>query len=252
MGIAEAFIGFFAGLLASLVANELWPWIRWLSEKCIERAANHLPVENQNEMREEWLAELHAFPGDIRGLLWAFDLIRGAGTLSQQQKLNHGSADDKNIHEDISYESRREMIQAAVNRVIESWTYRAVSLFSEGEVEVSVEPFYLDALSQPNLNKFLFGYRIKIENRGSNPIRLMNRHWDITDSSGHTAEFDGEGVVGQQPLIAPGGSFEYGSAAPLATLNGSMVGHYQLISESGKRFYATIPAFSLNASKIVL
>lgn len=114
-------------------------------------------------------------------------------------------------------------------------------------IHISVEPFYVDDQSSPASNRFVFGYRVKIDNQGSEAVQLMSRFWQITDALGRTVEVEGAGVVGEQPLIAPGDHFEYTSGTPLATPSGVMIGRYQMITESGESFDAAIPAFSLDA-----
>lgn len=114
-------------------------------------------------------------------------------------------------------------------------------------INISVEPFYVEDQSSPSNNRFVFGYRVEIANQGKETVQLMSRHWQISDASGQTMEVKGAGVVGEQPLIEPGDSFEYTSGTPLATPSGIMVGRYQMITASGEEFDAAIPAFSLDA-----
>lgn len=114
-------------------------------------------------------------------------------------------------------------------------------------INISVEPFYVEDQSSPSNNRFVFGYRVEIANQGHEAVQLMSRHWQITDASGQTMEVKGAGVVGEQPLIEPGDSFEYTSGTPLATPSGIMVGRYQMVTASGEKFDAAIPAFSLDA-----
>lgn len=94
---------------------------------------------------------------------------------------------------------------------------------------------------------FFFRYRVQIKNKGSMPAQLMSRHWIITDGLGKTEEVRGAGVVGVQPKISSGQSFEYESACPLATPSGSMTGSYQMVTESGETFDISIPEFYLVA-----
>lgn len=114
-------------------------------------------------------------------------------------------------------------------------------------IEISVEPFYLDEESSPENDRFVFGYRITITNNGTRTVKLLSRHWRITDGNGATVEVRGAGVVGQQPVLAPGERFQYASGAPLPTPSGIMVGSYEMITEEGERFEVEIPAFSLDA-----
>ena len=114
-------------------------------------------------------------------------------------------------------------------------------------IKVIVEPFYLEEQSEPEANHFVWAYHVRIENNGKKTVRLMTRHWRITDSLGNTKEVQGDGVVGEQPVLTPGESFEYTSGTPLGTPSGIMVGTYQMETESGDRFDVDIPAFSLDS-----
>ena len=114
-------------------------------------------------------------------------------------------------------------------------------------IHISVEPFYVDDQSSPASSRFVFGYRVKIDNQGSEAVQLMSRYWQITDALGRTMEVEGAGVVGEQPLIEPGDLFEYTSRTPLSTPSGVMMGRYQMVTSSGETFEANVPAFSLDA-----
>ena len=116
------------------------------------------------------------------------------------------------------------------------------------DVCVSVRSFFLADQSQPDENHFVWAYRVKIENQGPEPIQLLRRTWQITDARGRTQHVHGAGVVGEQPLLDPGESFEYTSATPLDTPSGFMVGAYHMvIPSSGEEFDVAIPAFSLDS-----
>jgi ApaG protein len=114
-------------------------------------------------------------------------------------------------------------------------------------IRVSVEPSYLDSQSAPEHGRYLWAYRVRIRNESPSPVRLRTRHWRITDARGHTEEVRGDGVIGEQPTIAPGDAFEYTSGAPLPTPSGLMVGSYGMESATGERFDVDIPAFSLDS-----
>jgi len=114
-------------------------------------------------------------------------------------------------------------------------------------IKVIVEPFYLEEQSEPEDNHFVWAYHVRIENNGQKTVQLMTRHWRITDSLGNTQEVRGDGVVGEQPVLISGESFEYTSGTPLGTPSGIMVGTYQMETESGDRFDVDIPAFSLDS-----
>lgn len=113
-------------------------------------------------------------------------------------------------------------------------------------IEVSVEPFYLDDESQPEESTFIWAYMVEIHNGGSEPVQLKTRHWQITDGLGRLEEVSGDGVVGEQPVIEPGETYEYSSHCPLSTDNGIMAGSYAMERPDGSRFDVTIPAFSLD------
>jgi ApaG protein len=112
---------------------------------------------------------------------------------------------------------------------------------------VSVEPTYLETRSSPDSSQYFWAYRVIIENLGPETVQLLSRHWMITNARGELTEVKGPGVVGVQPILKPGESFEYTSGAPLNTPSGMMGGAYQMENESGERFNIEIPAFSLDS-----
>lgn len=112
-------------------------------------------------------------------------------------------------------------------------------------IKVKVKPFYIENQSFPEQERYVFGYTITIKNEGNIAARLLTRHWIITDASNKKQEVHGEGVVGEQPLLRPGDSFEYTSGAILETPVGSMQGSYQMLADNGVTFDAEIPAFTL-------
>ena len=114
-------------------------------------------------------------------------------------------------------------------------------------IEVSVVPRYLAERSAPERGNWFWAYTVSIINRSPEAVQLLARYWRITDANGRVEEVRGTGVIGQQPEIAPGETYEYTSGCPLPTSSGFMVGHYRMISESGLRFEVEIPAFSLDA-----
>jgi ApaG protein len=111
---------------------------------------------------------------------------------------------------------------------------------------VSVQPAYLEARSSPGDSQYFWTYRVIIENQGRETVKLLSRHWMISNAHGELTEVKGQGVVGEQPVIEPGERYEYTSGAPLNTPSGMMSGTYLMESESGERFNAEIPAFSLD------
>ncbi|GAA3842700.1 Co2+/Mg2+ efflux protein ApaG [[Pseudomonas] carboxydohydrogena] len=121
--------------------------------------------------------------------------------------------------------------------------YRAVTR----QIEVLVEPEFLPERSSPENRQFFWAYSIVIVNEGSETVQLKTRHWIITDGLGQQQEVRGEGVVGEQPVIAPGERYEYTSGVPLTTPSGFMTGSYQMLTESGETFDLAIPLFSLDS-----
>ncbi|CAK06047.1 putative methioine biosynthesis related protein [Rhizobium johnstonii 3841] len=121
--------------------------------------------------------------------------------------------------------------------------YRALTR----EIEVVVEPFYLEEQSDPEDDRYVWGYRIVISNNSGIAVRLVNRYWNITDQNGQVDEVTGPGVVGEQPRLSPGDTYEYSSGCPLDTPSGLMFGHYQMETDEGEMFDVDIPAFSLDS-----
>ncbi|ANM09001.1 Co2+/Mg2+ efflux protein ApaG [Rhizobium leguminosarum bv. trifolii] len=121
--------------------------------------------------------------------------------------------------------------------------YRALTK----DIEVVVEPFYLEEQSDPDDDRYVWGYRIVISNNSGIAVRLVNRYWNITDQNGQVDEVTGPGVVGEQPRLSPGDTYEYSSGCPLDTPSGLMFGHYQMETDEGEMFDVDIPAFSLDS-----
>lgn len=117
-------------------------------------------------------------------------------------------------------------------------------------ITVRVSASYLPEQSEPDRGRWFWSYHIRIENHAAVTVQLLTRHWIITDGRGGRHTVEGEGVVGEQPLIAPGGSFDYVSGCPLATPTGHMQGTYRMIGEDGSVFDVAIPKFSLLAPAV--
>jgi ApaG protein len=115
------------------------------------------------------------------------------------------------------------------------------------QIEVTVTPRFLEDRSAPAKNEYFWAYSIEIVNRSSETVQLKTRHWQITDALGRVQEVRGPGVVGEQPVLAPGESFEYTSGVPLPTPSGFMEGRYGMVTEAGESFDVEIPAFSLDS-----
>jgi ApaG protein len=114
------------------------------------------------------------------------------------------------------------------------------------EMSVSVVTQYLQEQSNPDQANFVFAYTITIKNTGTVSAQVISRHWIITDAKNHIEEVKGLGVVGHQPFLAPGQSFEYTSGSSLTTPQGSMKGSYFCVAEDGHRFEVAIPEFVLS------
>lgn len=114
------------------------------------------------------------------------------------------------------------------------------------QIEVSVEPFYLADRSAPDEGRYFWAYRVVIDNQSAEFVQLLSRYWHITDGAGRVEEVRGPGVVGEQPELNPGDSYQYTSGCPLSTPSGIMVGHYTMRNQSGEMFDVDIPAFSLD------
>ena len=122
---------------------------------------------------------------------------------------------------------------------------------TQPDFKITTTTVYVESESAPEQHRYFFAYKISIKNNGNSTAQLMSRHWIITDALGHIEEVKGPGVVGLQPKITPGQSFEYDSACPLKTSSGSMKGYYQFIDESGETFEIEIPEFYLIAPTAV-
>ncbi len=112
-------------------------------------------------------------------------------------------------------------------------------------VKITVQSRYLPEQSQPRANRYVFAYKIRIENGGAETVRLRSRHWFITEESGTVREVEGEGVVGQTPTLVVGQAFEYASGAALSTPRGTMHGSFRLYRGDGSWFDAEIAPFAL-------
>lgn len=114
-------------------------------------------------------------------------------------------------------------------------------------IRVRVQPQFDPSRSNPSAGQWFFLYTVTIENLGQEAVQLLTRHWIITDGNGQVEEIRGPGVVGEQPVLAPGEAFQYTSGCPLPTEVGKMEGSYQMITDSGEAFDATIAPFTLAA-----
>ena len=123
--------------------------------------------------------------------------------------------------------------------------YRAITR----KIEVTVTPRFLAERSSPDKGYFFWAYTIDIANLGSETVQLKTRHWRITDAHGRLQEVKGPGVVGEEPVLKPGDSYEYTSGVPLPTPSGFMTGTYGMVTVGGEGFDIQIPAFSLDSAQ---
>ncbi|MBV8688084.1 MAG: Co2+/Mg2+ efflux protein ApaG [Alphaproteobacteria bacterium] len=119
-----------------------------------------------------------------------------------------------------------------------------------GDVTVRVSVSFLPEQSEPARGRWFWAYHVRIENGGARSVQLVSREWRISDGRGGRHDVKGEGVVGEQPIIEPGGSFDYVSGCPLTTPTGSMEGLYRMVGEDGRTFDAEIPRFPLIAPAV--
>ena len=122
---------------------------------------------------------------------------------------------------------------------------------SHFNVPVEVETFYIAAQSDLTAQRYVFAYTITIRNHSEESVQLLRRYWLITDANGKQTEVEGDGVVGEQPTLAPGSSYQYTSGAVLETPVGTMQGHYEMQTGQQERFHAAIPLFRLAMPNIL-
>lgn len=119
------------------------------------------------------------------------------------------------------------------------------------DILVTAETFYIAAQSVPDEHKYVFAYSIQIENKSAEAVQLLRRHWLISDANGKQVEVDGEGVVGEQPVLAPNEKYSYTSGAILETPVGTMQGHYIMLDQRQQEFQVEIPLFRLALPNIL-
>ncbi len=114
-------------------------------------------------------------------------------------------------------------------------------------IKITATPQFLSDHSEPDDNHYVWAYTIQLENCGDESVQLLSRHWKITDAQGLTQEVRGSGVIGEQPVLAPGKSYRYTSGTALATASGVMLGEYEMVTPGGEHFEVEVPAFSLDS-----
>lgn len=119
------------------------------------------------------------------------------------------------------------------------------------DIQVIVRTAYVPEQSDPDNDRYVFAYTVTIANEGTASAQLISRHWLITDAENQTQEVRGLGVVGEQPFLRPGESFEYTSGTSLGTPVGTMRGSYQMVAEDGQKFDAEIPEFTLSMPRVL-
>ena len=117
-------------------------------------------------------------------------------------------------------------------------------------INITVNPCYLDEQSEPEEHYYVWTYQVTINNLGQETVQLKHRYWKIIDSNGTKQVIKGEGVVGEQPILKPGGKYEYISGTPLSTPSGFMEGYYEMETKNGKKFDVIIPLFPLDSPYI--
>jgi ApaG protein len=118
-------------------------------------------------------------------------------------------------------------------------------------IQIDVVPAFEQERSKPDAGYFFFSYTVKISNHGEVPAQLLARHWIITDGTGRVEEVIGDGVIGEQPKLAPGESYEYTSFCPLPTPTGNMRGYYRMVNAEGEHFEVKIPLFFLRDAQLL-
>lgn len=118
-------------------------------------------------------------------------------------------------------------------------------MINSPRVSVQVQSLYIESQSQPDHERYVFAYTVTIRNLGRSAVQLLSRYWLITNGNGRETEVQGEGVVGEQPHIEPGGEFQYTSGAVIETPLGTMQGHYDMVDAHGNPFRVAIPVFRL-------
>ncbi|RLR17647.1 Co2+/Mg2+ efflux protein ApaG [Sodalis-like symbiont of Bactericera trigonica] len=124
-------------------------------------------------------------------------------------------------------------------------------MINSPRVCVQVQSMYIEAQSQPESDRYVFAYTITLRNLGRHPVQLIGRYWLITNANGQETEVQGEGVVGEQPRILPGGEFQYTSGAVLETPLGTMQGHYDMVDDQGQGFHVAISVFRLAIPSLI-
>ena len=114
------------------------------------------------------------------------------------------------------------------------------------DIEVKVEPVYMPDHSNPRHQQYVWAYNVVIENKSTHKIKLLNRHWKITDARGCSRDVRGTGVLGEQPVLGPGEAFGYSSHTVLPTPSGFMTGDYEVVDDAGRTVRVDIPAFTLD------
>lgn len=141
-------------------------------------------------------------------------------------------------------------LDIVIPKISEDISKKKSYTYSSNNIEITVCPEFVDSQVSLAGNLFVWIYHVKITNKGNEQLKLINRHWKIIDEKGHIQEVNGEGVVGEKPLISPNSFFEYSSGVHLRYPSGIMSGYYQMQKTDGEVFDSTIPTFSLDVPSI--
>lgn len=139
------------------------------------------------------------------------------------------------------------MLEDTTEKTLKTHIARMVFEKTTHDISVTVEPIFMDDQSDHSKNHYVWAYHVRIENNGEETVQLHSRYWHIVDARGVVQEVEGEGVVGEQPVLRPGEAYEYTSGTPLATSCGIMKGTYFMQTNDGETLNIEIPAFSLDS-----
>eukprot|EP00850_Spirogloea_muscicola_P015996 SM000127S26612 [mRNA] locus=s127:75614:77943:- [translate_table: standard] len=181
----------------------------------------------QEQLRDATLLENYTEAAKIRDVMKSLE--EHDPLLLVKKMLHAAIAEEKYEEAAMCRDELKRLAPLHADALIEESELKSCSDCTTQGVRVRVRSVYVKDRSQPSRQQFFFAYRIRISNEGSTTVQLINRHWIIADATGHTEEVRGPGVIGEQPILPPGSSFEYTSACPLRTASGTMSGEYEMV-----------------------